>query len=308
MREFEAELHHLPQPSGARSDVLNWVYLPDGDTALDDDPASLFKRPEVLHPAQDWWDDLYKHFTDAALCPGWTAIQEYNDALKAIVHCLDAFEDDVLLPNSPAAAAVKLNSGLKTAVAKHLVPAVRPRRLYLFVQMLLEMAYASVLCAKRLDHCRPSAAGLPREIRALWTGVCALSWLALDLCQELPPALGVADSRLRIGASTLYGLALGRLGRFFEAHRRLNEAHGWLSKTDARLDPLEVAIIEIRRAEVHVLEAARLRRLLDTFRPSGGTFSEKRTFAGVPAGCDRGRHSRTVGGNVPRSQAVRSSS
>ena len=139
-----------------------------------------------------------------------------------------------------------------------------PRQLYILIQALSEITYGTIQCAKRLENVLMVPRKLKREhqIQRIWVEVCAMSWAVLDLCVEIPPVMHAVDCAMRIKTSTLYGLALARLGRFFEAHRRFNEAHGWLSKSEARLDPLQAAIIEIRRSEAHLLEAVRIKHIL----------------------------------------------
>ena len=53
---------------------------------------------------------------------------------------------------------------------------------------------------------------------------------------------------------THYGILLANMGRYSEAHRRLNEAAGYLAHSQARTDPMHWALIDLRRAEVHLLQ------------------------------------------------------
>lgn len=61
---------------------------------------------------------------------------------------------------------------------------------------------------------------------------------------------------------TIYGLALANLDRFYEAHRHLNEATGILSKSGSPADATASGIVRLRRAEVFLTEASRLRELV----------------------------------------------
>ncbi len=54
---------------------------------------------------------------------------------------------------------------------------------------------------------------------------------------------------------THYGVLLGNLGRFFEAHRRLNEAYGYLTQSSKRNSPTPWAVLYLRRAEVYLKQA-----------------------------------------------------
>lgn len=137
-------------------------------------------------------------------------------------------------------------------------------KIYLLAQGILELAYIFAQRAKREDHANWLWVGFRphRKVRKLWVGVSTLCWLTLDLCYDLPPSSVVEDCKLRIKAQTIYGLALGWLGRFHEAHRRFNEAHAWLSKSQGAVEPLELGIIKLREAEVHLLEAVRFQKLM----------------------------------------------
>jgi hypothetical protein len=139
-----------------------------------------------------------------------------------------------------------------------------PERLFILAQVTRELAYQFILRAKRRHHSVGADEHLllDPELARLWVRAGGLCWLTLDLCDELPSALLADETRLRIAASSLYGLALGRLGRFYEAHRRLNEAHAWLSKSGGMSAPPHAAVIKLRRAEVHIFEALRIRCIL----------------------------------------------
>jgi hypothetical protein len=93
------------------------------------------------------------------------------------------------------------------------------------------------------------------ESRPIWGHVVILARLALQGCVYAPPSLINFELEERVEALTYLGLALGHLGRFFEAHRRLNEAEALLSKIPHRQNSYKRSMIELRRAEVHFLEA-----------------------------------------------------
>jgi hypothetical protein len=139
------------------------------------------------------------------------------------------------------------------------------------VHVLSEFAYLHVKRAKLESHAwrsvRWSCSGMgenpvdphgdanERSIRLRWTQVWTLCELALDLCRYLHPALEVVETEQRVKILTIYGLAMGYCGRFVEAHRRLSEAQALLSKARRGFWDLELAIIRLRRAEVHLEHA-----------------------------------------------------
>ena len=55
--------------------------------------------------------------------------------------------------------------------------------------------------------------------------------LALRCCQLIPPEHFQFEIETRIKLQALYGTSLGYLGRYYEAHRHLNEAMALLSKS-----------------------------------------------------------------------------
>ena len=73
---------------------------------------------------------------------------------------------------------------------------------------------------------------------------------------------------------THYGVLLAELGRFKEAHRRLNEAAGYLSQSTKATDGLSWAIIDLRRAETYLFQA-----LKGTTEPDESVKSISRTCA-----------------------------
>lgn len=88
-----------------------------------------------------------------------------------------------------------------------------------------------------------------------WLKVCALCRTLLDLCQAVHPNLWEHDFLMRIKVLRTYGLALGRLGRFHEARRRLNEAHAICTRLAPKEASRDFGILSLRCAEVDLLEA-----------------------------------------------------
>lgn len=89
----------------------------------------------------------------------------------------------------------------------------------------------------------------------VWQQACILARLGTDFAAHLPPDDLPQEARLRVMGTTLYGLAMGHLHRFYEAHRRFNEAKALLTKGDHANDPLEFSIVDLRRGEVLLIEA-----------------------------------------------------
>lgn len=92
-------------------------------------------------------------------------------------------------------------------------------------------------------------------VRKLWISVSVLCNTSLDFCRLLHPGLESFEVKERVKALCLYAVSLGRLGRFYEAHRRLNEANALLSKHESQESRVLLGILKLRRAEVHLMES-----------------------------------------------------
>ena len=100
-----------------------------------------------------------------------------------------------------------------------------------------------------------------QESTALWLQTAVLCRCVLEYCSYMPPAMLEYDLSIQVSAITNHGLASGHVGRYFEAHRRLNEADAFLSKLPRRVDSTELAVVRLRQAEIHLQEGEFLERL-----------------------------------------------
>lgn len=108
------------------------------------------------------------------------------------------------------------------------------------------------------DH---SGLHLDTDTKDNWRALCVLCAAALEASRLLHPALSSFEEKERVRALCLYAIGLARLGRFFEAHCRLNEADALLSKIAVDRAGVLLGILKLRRAEVHMLEAMLCKRL-----------------------------------------------
>ncbi len=88
-----------------------------------------------------------------------------------------------------------------------------------------------------------------------WTRISGLNHCIVRLAWNLDRAMIGAQDRVNIDSLGMYAVALAYLNRFSEASRRLNEAIGYLSKSGYAIDEAEWALLELRRAEVSLLES-----------------------------------------------------
>ncbi len=144
-------------------------------------------------------------------------------------------------------------------------------KLFVAIWSLAELAYFYARRAKILAHAnnvtvphpRPEGRSNPqRKLNAEtelvlqhWGIVSAICWLCIDLCKGLSAAYSDFEVSARVKCNTLYGLALGYLSRFSEAHRRLNEGHALLSRSRSGLKGTEFSVLHLRRAEVFLSQA-----------------------------------------------------
>tara|TARA_R110002096_G_scaffold309062_1_gene503527 strand:- start:79 stop:1626 length:1548 start_codon:yes stop_codon:yes gene_type:complete len=135
---------------------------------------------------------------------------------------------------------------------------------YVALQALAEAAYArikSIKLSSRASQISSAKRALTKDGEEVeWVNVTMICSLGLSLLRVCDTASLVERIRLRQKFLAFYGLSLGILGRFYEAHRRLNQATGLCRYLSASEGDLARVILRIRRAEVHLAEAHFLRR------------------------------------------------
>ena len=133
------------------------------------------------------------------------------------------------------------------------------------IATLSEQSYRLLKRAKAMEFhsalVRPSRRRELASMRAkpYWLYVINLSRVVLDLCSFSSPDHLAFEIRTRVSVLGQYAVALARLGRFLQAHRRLNEAHALLLRWSNGGERSLFAMLELRRAEVRLLEAERVR-------------------------------------------------
>lgn len=130
------------------------------------------------------------------------------------------------------------------------------------VSLVSDFAYLYVKWAKMIERVEYSIVGFdrnrknnPRFCKSLWASVCVLCSYGLELLKLVPREAINEELALRAKYLSIYGLALGRLGRSCEAHRRLNEANGMDFNFSERVGSSISASVALRRAEVCLYEA-----------------------------------------------------
>ncbi len=88
--------------------------------------------------------------------------------------------------------------------------------------------------------------------KILWVNVCCTCSMVIELTRFIPSTFLNHEINIRSKTLCLYGLALGRLHRFKEAHRRLNEASSLnINYNDSEFGTRAAAVF-LRRAEVYL--------------------------------------------------------
>jgi len=118
------------------------------------------------------------------------------------------------------------------------------------------------LASTRLDEQRVPAKKRrllnPESVRNAWLRVCLFANAVVDASSWIAPGI---DTFINFEVSKtlgLYGIALARLGRFYEAHRRLNHAEAILTDNGQPESQARIGILELRRGEAYLLEALRV--------------------------------------------------
>jgi len=166
-----------------------------------------------------------------------------------------------------------------------------PARGLVQLQQLVEWSFLLLRRAKREEHaaCLIGAEGAtseaipheyritltPMSCRRQWVRTCLFAQCALDMAAWLGPGADGFVGREMSKTMAIYGVALARLHRFSEAHRRLNHAHALLSGGGASVPAVLHGILEIRRAEVHLLEASLGCEIATMIEASEGEFRRK---------------------------------
>lgn len=141
--------------------------------------------------------------------------------------------------------------GLSKRPEREMQLAVRALRTYMFLQKLMAQAAGLVPAGGREKPNPQARVARLQYAEAIYTLVTSITRYVRD-----HDFLQIENTYIR----THYGVLLAELGRFKEAHRRLNEATGYLSKSSKAEDGLAWAVTELRRAETYLLQARAARR------------------------------------------------
>jgi hypothetical protein len=95
----------------------------------------------------------------------------------------------------------------------------------------------------------------PENVREAWMRVCLFANAVVDASHWIAPGIDVFINFEVSKVLGLYGIALARLGRFYEAHRRLNHAEAILVENSQPNSQARIGVLELRRGEAYVLEA-----------------------------------------------------
>ena len=160
----------------------------------------------------------------------------------------------------------------------------------LMMQQFVEWAFILLRRAKHEEHSVPlrsdsvtvepqEASGVldryriiltPLPVRGQWVRVCIFASWALDMERWLPAGVDDFCAREISKAQGIYGIALARLHRFREAHRRFTHAYAVLSRIGGPAPHVLYGVLDLRRAEANLLEANLARDISHVFVDNGG--------------------------------------
>ena len=132
-------------------------------------------------------------------------------------------------------------------------------RIHELIWLLGEFAYLLLRRAKLGFH----ASGGKSIDFPSWQKASIACNVGIDLCKHMSPALLQDELLAKVKFHAIYALALANLGRSFEAHRHLNEAHAILSKADTASPDTETATLCLRRSEVHITQCYWIKQFLE---------------------------------------------
>ncbi len=144
----------------------------------------------------------------------------------------------------------------------------KPAKIHETVQELVEWAFIFIRRAKRVSGAATHSTALSSELTSqkCYLVASVMCNVALDLSRLLPIELMEFSAKEKAKAASIYGLALGHLGRFQEAYRRLGEARAIIRAMNRKDQQVILGIAELRRAEVLMLEASECGAVIESLK------------------------------------------
>lgn len=207
----------------------------------------LGAEPRESRLSGDELSDAMQHYRQA-VC--YTGLRQYEDAHKRFRELFKALEADSLLKgediDSMRQSAAKWSGNLAIGEDK-IKLGIRASGRYMFL-LLLEAQTV------RLNEDVGAARMLFRQAEAVYTMATTLLRYAADV---------EFINRHNVYVRTLYGVLLGNLECFLEANRRFNEAAAYLALQPFQKSSTAWAVIDLRRAEVYLRHAEKIRPELE---------------------------------------------
>ncbi len=219
----------------------------------------FFRTPNTRLEQPDWWNEWTSRLTELGC----------EDFLEPITTHQNANLNGTVSPSDSQSSVSKI----REEASKYLASAkYKPYYLFVVIETLGQLAYQCTKRAKLENDARKKNMAEPEKKRSIQVSktyfqtVSILAYIGISFCRNLDPLFLERELQLKSKLSTLYGLALGHLNRFYEAHRRLTESQRFLSKTTSgKLQRIEHGIIRLRRAEIFLVQAEQLFTMIDNF-------------------------------------------
>lgn len=195
----------------------------------------------------------------ARLCD--TGVDAFNRILSELIASLNRLDD-------PGKEAELVECFNKIREAKYQLAVefqTQPKVYSRIVRYLSDLIYLYVRRANYLQNAeslRSSVEGTPaviRPARLAWTCAGALARLVQDLCHGIDPRYLSLEHAINIKSLDLCGLSLAHLGKFNNAHEMFHRANAISFNLPTKESKHERAIIRLRMADAHLVEAAKLK-------------------------------------------------
>lgn len=212
-------------------------------------------EPRAVGPNSDD-DNDWKRYVDNICSKIEKLVDPKTVEIKDII---DSYENKESYGNEDRQELIKNVSRLRLLYAKSL--STNPAHCLALIKTLATLSYAYVKRAKLLE--RLSTCAVKDEYKkyrtkatTCWVLVCVFCFVALDLMRYVSYRDLYEEIKLKVKILALYALAQGKLNRFYEAHKRLNEANSLTYYLPIKEQQSEQFILRLRRAEVHLDQAA----------------------------------------------------
>jgi hypothetical protein len=215
------------------------------------------KSPPVRYKHSGWkMDNIQEQYEEIVYLIGYRC---YEKAKSKIIKLLETLQINNFFGKEDYDVNIKLKSVKHRQIARDWIEnrTPPPKILQFVIRILRRLMFLEMLIAQKhqlLDEIDKSNSKEHSSKRISFLRHAEIVYvLATELMRNIddPDFLQTENAYIR----THYGVLLGNLKRFKEAHRRLNEAYGYLTQSSKKNKSTPWAVIYLRRAEVYLQQA-----------------------------------------------------